>query len=64
MDLETEGWRGPVRSAYGSPLVWLHERAADHEPVLDTVRRSAMSSLQAERNAEALEAELDALRGR
>ena len=64
MGLETEGWQGPVPSAYGSHLVWVHEREADHEPVLDTVRRSALSSLQAERNADALEAELDALRGR
>jgi len=64
MDLETGSWQGPIPSAYGSHLVWIHEREADHEPALDTVRRSALSSLQAERNEEALEAELDALRGR
>jgi hypothetical protein len=42
----------------------VHERQAAREPRLESVRRSALSSLQAERNAEALEAGLAALRQR
>lgn len=64
MGLEPGSWQGPVRSAYGDHLVWIHERDVDHEPELDTVRRSAVSSMQAERNREALDAELRTLRGR
>ena len=64
MALELESWQGPVESAYGMHLVWLYERQESHEPALDTVRRSALSSMQAERNAEAFEAELASLRKR
>jgi hypothetical protein len=62
--LEAGAWQGPVESAYGMHLVWVYERQAAHEPELDAVRRSALSSMQAERNAEALEAGLAALRER
>lgn len=62
--LEPGSWQGPVESAYGMHLVWLHERQSAREPELDTVRRSALSSLQADRNAEVLEARLAALRER
>jgi len=62
--LELERWEGPVESAYGAHLVWLYDRQPAREPELETVRRSALSSLQAERNSEALEAELVALRRR
>jgi hypothetical protein len=62
--LEPGSWQGPAESAYGMHLVWVHERQAAREPRLESVRRSALSSLQAERNAEALEAGLAALRQR
>ena len=45
-------------------LVWLYERQESHEPELETVRRSALSSMQAERNAAALEDALASLRKR
>ena len=64
MDLEPARWQGPIESAYGLHLVWLHEHQPAREPDLEAVRRSALSSLQAERDAEALEAELALLRGR
>ncbi|MEE2665764.1 MAG: peptidyl-prolyl cis-trans isomerase [Myxococcota bacterium] len=62
--LEPGSWQGPVESAYGMHLVWPHERQPAREPELDTVRRSALSSLQADRNAEVLEARLATLRER
>ena len=64
MLLEPGRWKGPVISAYGMHLVWVRERQDSREPELETVRRSATSSLQAERNAEALEAGLELLRER
>ena len=64
MNLEPGRWEGPIPSAYGNHLVWIHERETDHEPELETVRRSAVSSLQAERNEAAFQRELDALRER
>lgn len=62
--LEPGHWEGPVESAYGMHLVWVHERRNAAEPELETVRRSALSALQAERNAEALERGLADLRRR
>jgi hypothetical protein len=64
MSLAPGGWQGPVPSAYGVHLVWVHERQPAREPDLESVRRSALSAMQAERDAEALEAGLAELRRR
>ncbi|MEZ4216876.1 MAG: peptidylprolyl isomerase [Myxococcota bacterium] len=58
------GWQGPVESAYGMHLVWVRERRDAEDPDLESVRRSALSALQAERDAEAFEAGLARLRAR
>jgi hypothetical protein len=64
LELEPGGWRGPIESAYGLHLVWVHVREPSREPELETVRRSAESAMQAERNAEAMERGLAELRQR
>ena len=64
MTLEAGSWQGPVESAYGEHLVWIYDRQEPREPELEAVRRSALSSMQADRNAAALDAELAALRER
>ena len=55
-------WQGPIASAYGMHLVWLHEREAAHDPDLDTVRRAVASAMQSEREARVLARELASLR--
>jgi hypothetical protein len=42
----------------------VHERQAARDPKLESVRRSAMSAMQAEANATALEARVSELRQR
>ena len=64
MSLEPGRWEGPLGSAYGMHVVWVHERQQAREPELESVRRSAASSMQAEANAAALEARLVDLRAR
>jgi hypothetical protein len=64
MTLEPGSWEGPVASAYGMHVVWVHERQEPREPELESVRRSAESSMQAEANAAALDERLVEMRKR
>jgi len=64
MLLEPGRWDGPVESAYGMHVVWVYERQAARDPELESVRRSALSAMQAEANAVALETRLSELRQR
>ena len=57
-------WSGPVESAYGLHLVWLHERRPAVLPRLDSVRTAVRESLLNERGERALRAYLKELRAR
>ena len=59
--LEPGGWRGPLRSAYGLHLVWVHERVPAATPVLADVRAAVRAAVREERAAAALQAGLQAL---
>ncbi len=48
------GWSGPVASAYGHHLVWIHERRPARRSPLEVVRTEARESLLAERGAQRL----------
>lgn len=60
--LETGRWWGPVASAYGVHLVWIHERSAPELPSFEEVRAKLRYGLLAERGAEAVAAALAELR--
>jgi hypothetical protein len=60
--LETGRWWGPVASAYGVHLVWIHERSAPELPPFEEVRAKLRYGLLAERGAEAVAAALAELR--
>lgn len=60
----TGRWEGPLASAYGSHLVWVHEREPARPLRFDEVRGAVRSALLAERRAAALEAGLAGLRAR
>lgn len=55
-------WTGPIPSAYGVHLVWVHEREAARALALDEVRDSVRYAVIAERRQHALEQRLSALR--
>ena len=55
-------WSGPIPSAYGVHLVWVHERFAARALALDEVRDSVRYAVIAERRQRALEHGLSALR--
>ena len=57
-------WSGPVPSAYGSHLVWVHERLPEQTLPFEQVRDPLRYGLLAERRAEALARVLDELRAR
>jgi hypothetical protein len=60
--LDTGRWSGPVASAYGVHLVWIHERSAPELPPFEEVRAKLRYGLLAERGAEAVAAALAELR--
>jgi parvulin-like peptidyl-prolyl isomerase len=60
--LEPERWSGPVPSAYGFHLVWLHERTAAEPLDLDDVRSEVQYAVLAERADRELAQELARLR--
>jgi hypothetical protein len=60
--LDTGRWSGPVASAYGVHLVWIHERSAPVLPPFEEVRAKLRYGLLAERGAEAVAAALAELR--
>jgi hypothetical protein len=57
-------WAGPVPSAYGLHLVWVHEATAPRLPSLESVRAQARELLLAERANAALGETLQRLRER
>jgi hypothetical protein len=58
MMLPLRTWAGPVRSAYGFHLVWVHEELAGGLPPLETVRSQVVQGVLAERRAARLRARL------
>lgn len=62
--LPIQRWSGPVRSAYGLHLVWVHERRPERLPPLDRIRQRAILGLEAERAEMRLETALARLRMR
>ncbi len=57
-------WTGPLRSAYGLHLVWVHARIAARVPDLDSVRTRVVHAFLQERAAAKLRARMQALRAR
>lgn len=49
MDLSLGQWQGPVRSAYGMHVVYVHERQEGRLPELDTIRDRVRIGLLSER---------------
>ncbi len=64
MALPVGGWHGPVASAYGAHLVWVHDQTARAEVPLDAVRTEVRESLLARRGEESLQAWLAGVRER
>jgi len=62
-ELPIGGWSGPVASAYGEHLVFVHSRSPAALPPLGVVRREVFESLLAERGKRALRETLRELRG-
>lgn len=62
--LETGRWGGPIESAYGSHLVWVHERTSEALPALDEVRSQVVHHWLRVRRAEHLRQRLTELRDR
>jgi hypothetical protein len=58
----TGGWSGPLRSAYGIHLVWIHERRASGPAPLADVRNQIVHRLVRERGARLAARRLDLLR--
>ncbi|MEM7410542.1 MAG: peptidyl-prolyl cis-trans isomerase [Myxococcota bacterium] len=59
---EAETWSGPVASAYGTHLVWVHERTPERAQRFEEVRDQVRYAWLAERRREALETALERLR--
>lgn len=57
-------WSGPLRSSYGTHLVWVHERLAGGTPPLHAVRSEVRYALLAERTERAVADALTSLRSR
>ncbi len=62
--LEAGVWHGPIPSAYGLHLVWIHERVPERPPSLDEVRSQVVHHFQRTRRAEHLQRRLRELRER
>ncbi len=60
--LETRAWGGPVASAYGLHLVWLHAHRPPRPARLGEVRSAVREALVEERSRARLEAQLASLR--
>jgi hypothetical protein len=61
-DAPEGAWTGPVKSSYGLHFVWVHERVPARLPELDSVRAEVRGALLHERETEAFERHLEALR--
>jgi len=57
-------WQGPIKSAYGVHLVYVHERTEPRMPALAEIRERVQSELTAERRRQANEAIFQRLRER
>jgi hypothetical protein len=55
-------WEGPIESAYGFHLVWVHERTDERALSLEEVREPVRHAVQAEMRRHALERALEVLR--
>lgn len=62
--LPLAAWSGPLASAHGFHLVWVHERIPGRIPPLDAVRDEVRYALLAERGERALHRAVAELRGR
>jgi hypothetical protein len=62
LELEPEGWRGPVRSSYGMHLVWIERRIEARDPDVAEARRELLATWRAAREREALRSALATLR--
>lgn len=62
--LPSGAWAGPVPSAYGLHLVWVHERLPARVPALADVRGRVVQAMLAERRAERVQQRLATLRAR
>ena len=64
LGLPVKQWHGPIRSAYGVHLVYVHERTAPRVPALAEIRDRVRSELLSHKQREANEAMFRALRDR
>jgi len=64
LTLDAGTWRGPVSSAYGEHLVWVHERVPEEPLPLDAVRGEVRELVRSERARAALARGLAELRAR
>ncbi|MDX1335369.1 MAG: peptidylprolyl isomerase [Gammaproteobacteria bacterium] len=62
--LPTNQWQGPVQSAYGLHLIYIHERSTPRLPPLAEIRDRVLTELQYERQELANEAMFEALQSR
>jgi len=61
-ELEAGGWAGPVASAYGLHLVWVHEVVPERPAPLPALRRQLAEGLRSERREARMTALLEELR--
>ncbi len=64
IDLEPGAWHGPIRSAYGTHLVWIERREASRLPGLEPVRNQVEQRYLAELRDAELERAMEELRQR
>ena len=62
--IEPGRWAGPIRSAYGLHLVWVHARQAERLPALEEVRPILEREVLADRRQRQMEAMYEQLLGR
>ncbi len=62
IDLEAGKWHGPIRSAYGTHLVWVEDRTESSLPGLEPVRNQVLQRYLAERREIAMREELERMR--
>jgi peptidyl-prolyl cis-trans isomerase C len=63
-ELPAKQWQGPVKSAYGLHLVYIHERTTPRLPPLAEIRNRVLTEWQYGRQQKANEAMFDALQSR
>lgn len=58
-DAPTGRWVGPVESAFGTHLVWIHERIPSHIPSFESIRQRVESDWVEDESREALRRQID-----